>query len=85
MLSIMVRPFVLVVLFFGAAFIAHHVLKFVKPGRLRNVLTRRMVIIPVTEADRKDWLPVILLFGFTAVLWAFIWFSDPLAHHCSIC
>jgi hypothetical protein len=81
MLSIMVRPFVLVVLFFGAAFIAHHVLKFVKPGRLRNVLTRRMVIIPVTEADRKDWLPVILIWGFISIFYTAIWFSDPVGHH----
>lgn len=81
MLSIIVRPLFLLALFFVASFLAHHILRMIKPGRLKRILTRRMVIIPVTEADRKDWLPVILIWGFTAILFVSIWFADPLPHH----
>jgi hypothetical protein len=76
-LAIIGRPFVAVALFFTAAVIAHCVLKLVPHGTLRRILTRRLTIVPKSEAERKDWWPVILPLGFFALLMLALLYTDP--------
>lgn len=80
-LAIIGRPFVALALFLIAAWIGNAILKRMKPGRLRTFLSRPMVVIPRTEAERRDWWPVILPIAAFLVLAIVVWFADPIGHH----
>ncbi len=73
-LSIIARPFFGLVLFFGAFLLARAVMRLVPEGRLRNILLREMRIVARTEAERRDWLPVILIWGFNIIFFGTIWY-----------
>ena len=78
MLAILVRPFIAFALFFVAAVIGRAILRRIPPGRLRTWLGRPMPVFPRTDAERRDWWPVILLLGVPIIFLVVIWFMDPL-------
>ena len=81
MLAILGRPFMAFALFLTAAILARLILRSIPAGPVRTFLSRRMHVIPQTETERRDWLPVWLLLGFAVVFFICIWFADPLPHH----
>ena len=81
MLAILGRPLMAFALFLAAALLARVILRSLPAGPVRSFLAMRMHVIPQTDAERRDWLPVLLLLGFSAVLFVCIWFADPLPHH----
>ena len=81
MLAILGRPFMAFALFLTAAILARLILRSLPAGPLRTFLSFRMHVIPQNEAERRDWLPVVLLLGFGIIFLICIWFADPLPHH----
>jgi RsiW-degrading membrane proteinase PrsW (M82 family) len=76
MLSILIRPLVVFVLFLVAAVIGRWVLRQIPEGRLKRVLIHRFPVIPQNEAERQDWWPVIVLFALGIVFWGIILYAD---------
>lgn len=77
-LSIILRPLVAFALFFCAAVIAHWVGGLIPSSRARTFLTRRMRIIPRSEAERRDWSPVLWLVAASLLLLVVVGYFDPL-------
>jgi len=78
-LGIVVRPLAALALFGGAAFLAWWLKRFIPEGRIKRVLFERHPIVPRTEAERRDWRPVLYLLIATIVQFAIIgWFTRDL-------
>lgn len=71
-LEIVVRPLAAVVLFGGAALLAWWLKRFIPDGVMRRALYKRYPLAPQTEAERKDWMPVLLIFAAIAAEFAII-------------
>jgi hypothetical protein len=71
-MEIVLRPVVAFALFAIAAVIAWGLMKLIRPGRAKSLLGRRYHIIPRNERERRDWMPVILLWGASILIFAWI-------------
>lgn len=60
-LSILVRPLTAFALFFLAALIAWPIKRWLSGKRWARALLEPMPVIPCTEAERKDWRPVLYI------------------------
>lgn len=71
-LSIVLRPLIAFALFAIAAVVAWGIMRLIPPGRAKLLLGRCYRIIPRSEAERRDWMPVILLWGASILIFAWI-------------
>lgn len=78
MLSIVLRPFIAFALFFAAAVIGRWILN--RYPQARAILGRPLNVIPRNEAERRDWWPIALLGLASLLIFATLWFTDPLHH-----
>ncbi len=74
-LGIALRPLVALALFLAAALLGRLVLRLIPAGRFKTYISKPMPVVPRTEAERKNWMPVVwiwlaiaLIFGWIALL-----------------
>ena len=73
MLAILIQPLVGFGLFLCAALLGRFILSRIPEGRLKKILSKRYPIHAQTDAERRDWTPVFLLFGVSILLFSWVW------------
>jgi len=68
-LPLLLRPLILIAFIALVAFLSSLVRRAIPEGRVKRFLTRPMHTIPKTEADRRDWTPVIIIVVLAVLLW----------------
>ncbi len=72
-LGILLRPLVALALFLAAALLARLVLRLIPAGRFKAYISKPMPVIPRTEAERKDWRPVLWIWGAIALIFGIVY------------
>ena len=67
--SLIARPFALLLLIATVAALSSLIRRALPAGRVKRFLTRPMPMVPRTEAERRDWWPVVAWFTAAAIVW----------------
>ena len=62
-IAIVLRPFVALVLFVAAVYLARAIVRLVPAGRVRRWLTAPHALIPANERERRDFTAPLVLLG----------------------
>lgn len=79
-MSILIRPLMAFALFFIAAVLGRWILNQLPEGPVKRVLGRRFVVYAVTQAERRDWWPVVILVAVSVGILGALLYADPLRH-----
>lgn len=68
-LSLLVRPLGLIALLVVVAFVSSLIRRAIPDGRVKRFLTIPVPIIPRTEAERRNWWPVVAWVAAALIIW----------------